>query len=629
VTGRTLNHYRFLEKLGEGGMSDVFKAHDTRLNRFAAIKVLTAASSADPNRRRRFVQEAQTASSLNHPNIITIFDILYEGDAAFLVMELVQGKTLNDLIPQGGLPAGEILQYGVQMADALQAAHSAGIIHRDLKPGNIMVTASGLVKILDFGLAKFADSGPLSTPRTGDTDETQTMTAGPLTVKGTILGTFSYMSPEQAQGSKIDTRSDIFSMGLVLYEMATGKRAFAGDSAVATLSAIVRDEAPPIGELAPAIPSQLDAAISKCLRKDAKERWQTMRELHAALTALKRETGSRSTYQLAAAGGESSREPATSVPIAAPAASRSQPGMQISPVQGVSQTVPPSYAPSVSTGSHPFMAARATMAPQPGKSPVLLIAGLVAVAVLLTGAAGVTIWRLAKRTPAGPVQTATVESPTVEPASVVRNAPPQESLPSAAAPPPVRTNSGPSKEVAPAKSAEGPQPQPPEPNPLTVAEPVPANAAPVPVPIPNALPETVSVNLRDGMTISIALAEDIPLSVEPGRRVKLVATNEMRIGDTLVVAKGASAFGEIASGATKRFLGGAFGSSKVTMRLIEVEGAGGQKINVRIIPPRRDDGKYEVAVDPRIKPKSKDVAAEIGTPFVAYVNGDQTINLTK
>src|SRR4051812_43141227 len=162
MVGKTVQQYQFLEKLGAGGMGEIYRAQDTRLNRFVAVKVLTGSTSGDPERRRRFIQEAQAASALNHPNIITIHDIITEGDAQFMVMEHVQGKTLADLIPKGGLRVPQVLKLSMQMTDALQTAHAAGIIHRDLKPGNVMVTDTGLVKILDFGLAKLADPSPIT-----------------------------------------------------------------------------------------------------------------------------------------------------------------------------------------------------------------------------------------------------------------------------------------------------------------------------------------------------------------------------------------------------------------------------------------------------------------------------------
>src|SRR5579885_644453 len=296
MIGRTVDHYQFLEKLGAGGMGDIWKAMDTRLNRFVAVKVLTSSAAGDPERRRRFIQEAQAASALNHPNIITIHDIVSEGDTEFMVMEFVAGKTLVDLIPKGGLRVPQVLKYGVQMSDALQAAHAAGIIHRDLKPGNVMVTDSGLVKILDFGLAKLTDRAPV-TQIGAPADATQTIAESPLTTEGSIIGTVSYMSPEQAQGKKVDTRSDIFSFGVVLYEMATGNRAFEGDNAVSTLSAILRDEVRSISEVSPDVPPQLEQVISRCLRKDPDDRWQTMKDVQMALAALKHESDSGSLYR--------------------------------------------------------------------------------------------------------------------------------------------------------------------------------------------------------------------------------------------------------------------------------------------------------------------------------------------
>ena len=278
MVGKTVQHYQFLERLGAGGMGEIYRAQDTRLNRFVAIKVLTGSGSSDPDRRRRFIQEAQSASALNHPNIITIHDILTEGDSQFMVMEHVQGKTLADLIPKGGLRVPQVLKYAMQMTDALQTAHSAGIIHRDLKPGNVMVTEAGLVKVLDFGLAKLAEPDSIS-----QDEATRTISNAPRTVEGTILGTVAYMSPEQAQGKKVDTRSDIFSLGVVLYEMITGSRAFQGESTIATLSAILRDSARPIAETAPDTPPQLEEIVLKALQKNPDDRYQTMKEMHMAL----------------------------------------------------------------------------------------------------------------------------------------------------------------------------------------------------------------------------------------------------------------------------------------------------------------------------------------------------------
>ncbi len=261
-------------------MGDIYKAQDARLHRMVAIKALTNASAGDSDRRRRFIQEAQAASGLNHPNIITIYDIVSEDDSEYMVMELVSGKTLADLIVPGGIGVAKTLQYSTQMADALRAAHAAGIVHRDLKPGNVMVTDSGLVKILDFGLAKINVAQEL-------TEETQTIGAAPLTVEGSILGTVAYMSPEQAQGKKVDARSDIFSFGVVMYEMLTGTKAFPGESAITTLTAILRDDVKPITELVPDVPAELVEIITLALRKDPKDRWQSTQVMYTVLAAQK------------------------------------------------------------------------------------------------------------------------------------------------------------------------------------------------------------------------------------------------------------------------------------------------------------------------------------------------------
>jgi serine/threonine protein kinase len=216
VIGRTLLHYNIVEKLGEGGMGVVWKARDTHLDRFVALKVLPPEKVVDSERMRRFVQEAKAASALNHPNIIHIYDIAETDGVPFIAMEYVAGKTLDQLIGRKGMPLAEVLRYTVQIADALVKAHSAGIIHRDLKPSNIMVTGDGVVKVLDFGLAKLTEPAP------GELGETRTVRAEkPDTEEGTIVGTVAYMSPEQAEGKKVDVRSDIFSFGSVLYEMVT------------------------------------------------------------------------------------------------------------------------------------------------------------------------------------------------------------------------------------------------------------------------------------------------------------------------------------------------------------------------------------------------------------------------
>jgi Tol biopolymer transport system component/tRNA A-37 threonylcarbamoyl transferase component Bud32 len=281
MIGRTISHYEVIEKLGQGGMGVVYKARDTRLNRPVAIKILPAESVSDPDRRRRFVLEAKAASALNHPNIVTIHDLDSTGDLHFIVMEYVAGKTLDRLMGTKGIKLSSALGYTVQIADALSKAHAVGIIHRDLKPSNIMITEDGTVKVLDFGLAKLIE------PTEADSE-----TATALTEAGIIVGTAAYMSPEQAEGKKVDTRSDIFSFGSVVYEMITGSRAFPGDTRASTIASIVRDEPRPPREIIDDLPQEVERAVLRCLRKDPQRRWQSMADLMTVLQDLKEESDS-------------------------------------------------------------------------------------------------------------------------------------------------------------------------------------------------------------------------------------------------------------------------------------------------------------------------------------------------
>jgi len=283
--GQTLSHYEIIEKLGEGGMGVLYKARDTRLNRFVAIKVLPADKVADPDRKRRFIQEAQAASALNHPNIITIYDIDSAGSTDFMAMEYVEGKTLDRLIPRHGMPLGEVLKYAIQIAAALTRAHQAGIVHRDIKPANIMATPDGHIKVLDFGLAKLTERGD-------NDDSAPTIADGPRTEVGAIIGTVSYMSPEQAEGKKIDERSDIFSFGSLLYEMVTGRQAFRGETTMSTLSAILREDPPAARQVAADTPHDLEKIITRCLRKNTARRFQHMDDIKVALEELKEESES-------------------------------------------------------------------------------------------------------------------------------------------------------------------------------------------------------------------------------------------------------------------------------------------------------------------------------------------------
>ena len=313
ISGRSLLHYRLLEKVGEGGMGVVYKAEDTHLDRVVAVKILPPEKTADAERKKRFIQEAKAASSLNHPNIVVVHDIALDGGTDFIVMEYVEGRTLDHLIGRKGLKLAEALKYAIQIADGLARAHAAGIVHRDLKPTNVMVTDDGRVKILDFGLAKLTERVSESVSAPGPT-----MTLGrperPQTDEGFILGTVDYMSPEQAEGKKVDSRSDVFSFGAVLYEMLTGAKAFHRETAMATLAAILNEEPRPASQLHEFLPAEIEQVLVRCLRKDPARRWQNMSDLKVVLQDLKDDSESGSSAlprprwppPAVAAGGRSS-----------------------------------------------------------------------------------------------------------------------------------------------------------------------------------------------------------------------------------------------------------------------------------------------------------------------------------
>jgi eukaryotic-like serine/threonine-protein kinase len=288
MVGTTISHYEVLEKLGEGGMGMVYKARDTQLGRFVAIKVLIPAAGETTDRRARFLQEARAASSLNHPNIITIHDIVAVESGDCIVMEFVRGQTLGDVLDAVKIPVVDSLKYAIQIADALAAAHGIGIVHRDLKPANVMVTPEGLAKVLDFGLAKLA--GTPGGLELGDSDSTVSISATavggtPKTMEGAIIGTLSYMSPEQARGGKVDARSDIFSFGAVFYEMLTRQKAFHGKSGLETLTAILRDEPRSFPDILE-VQEEIRDVVARCLRKDSDQRFQSMTDVKVALEQL-------------------------------------------------------------------------------------------------------------------------------------------------------------------------------------------------------------------------------------------------------------------------------------------------------------------------------------------------------
>jgi serine/threonine protein kinase len=278
ASGSRLGPYEILSPIGAGGMGEVYRARDTRLERAVAVKVLPDHLSKSPEVRQRFEREAKTISQLSHPHICALYDVGHEGETEYLVMELLEGETLAERLGRGTLALDQTLRYAMEIADALDKAHRQGIVHRDLKPGNIMLTKSG-VKLLDFGLAK----GLPSARGGGGEGITALPTQANLTQEGTILGTFQYMAPEQLEGKEADGRTDIFAFGAVLYEMLTGKKAFAGTSQASLISSILRDEPQPISQVQPTSPAALDRVVKTCLAKDPEERWQSASDLKREL----------------------------------------------------------------------------------------------------------------------------------------------------------------------------------------------------------------------------------------------------------------------------------------------------------------------------------------------------------
>lgn len=275
-TGTKLGPYQLTSLLGAGGMGEVYRARDPRLDRNVAIKVLPASLSSEAARLRRFEQEARAAAALNHPNILAVHDIGTLDSSPYIVSELLEGETLRRRLASGPLPARKAVDYAIQIAHGLAAAHDKGIIHRDLKPENIFLTGDGRVKILDFGLAKLTERGNAAG------DATRTIQSG----AGTVLGTVGYMAPEQVRGESADPRTDIFALGAVLYEMLSGQQAFRRDTAAETMTAVLREDPPELSDSGPPVAPGLELTVRRCLEKDPEQRYQSAKDLSFALAAL-------------------------------------------------------------------------------------------------------------------------------------------------------------------------------------------------------------------------------------------------------------------------------------------------------------------------------------------------------
>src|SRR6202167_5546477 len=280
-SGAKLGPYEIQSPIGVGGMGEVYRAKDTRLDRNVAVKILPSHLSDNPEAKQRFDREARAISSLNHPNICTLHDVAHEDGIDCLVMEFLDGETLADRLRKGPLPTEQVLKIGIEICEGLERAHKSGVVHRDLKPANVMLTKTG-AKLMDFGLAKATSAGASPTSSLTMTISNPSPTQ-PLTAHGTIVGTFQYMSPEQTEGKEADARSDIFALGAVLYEMATGKRAFTGKSQASLVAAILASEPPPISMVQPMSPPALEQVIKSCLAKDPEERFQTVHDLKLQL----------------------------------------------------------------------------------------------------------------------------------------------------------------------------------------------------------------------------------------------------------------------------------------------------------------------------------------------------------
>jgi serine/threonine protein kinase/TolA-binding protein len=407
MVGRVVSHYRVIEQIGAGGMGVVYKAEDTRLGRALALKFLPADASSDQLALERFQREARTASTFNHPAICTIYDIGEFEGRQFIAMELLDGQPLDQHIAGKPLPINRILELGIQIADALDTAHSLGILHRDIKPANIFVTSRAQAKVLDFGLAKLTPGGR------GSSAMVQTVAESMLTTAGLAVGTVAYMSPEQARGEDLDQRSDLFSFGVVLHEMATGKQAFQGNTTAVVFDAILNRMPPPVSAINPDVPPELERIIDKALEKDRELRYQTAADMKSDLQRLRRDRDSGRGVMLgsgavpSSSGGYRSARPSSGVPAAAVATVESA----ATPAASVA-TPPPSApaapAPAAAVAPKPLPAVPKAKSVAGNKNTMMAIGG--GVLLLLIAIAGFALWKSTGSQPE-PATTQVAEEP--------------------------------------------------------------------------------------------------------------------------------------------------------------------------------------------------------------------------